>query len=98
MAQVHDVAQQRITVSGKTPAVIEVQKSSSVVLELRDGTTAELLARTIDRRYAEGFLEAGSVWMRTEELLDRWADVLSDRMKQLSDLGEGGRNTPTWAR
>ena len=70
----------------------------SVVLELRDGTTAQLLARTMDRRYAKGQLEAIAVWMRTEDLLERWAQVLSERLEQLSDLGEQGRETPTWAR
>ncbi len=72
--------------------------SVSVVLELRDGTTAELLARTIDRRNAEGLVDVGTVWVRTEDLLERWAQVLSDRLKQLSDLGGPGRRTPPWAR
>ena len=71
---------------------------ASIVLELRDGTTAELLARTMDRRFAEGFMDSGTVWVRTEDLVERWAQVLSVRLKQLSDLGEQGRNTPTWAR
>ena len=71
---------------------------ASVVLELRDATTAELLARTIDRRYAEGFMDAITVWMRTEDLVERWAQVLSDRLEQLSDLGGRGSRTPTWAR
>ena len=71
---------------------------ASVVLELRDGTTAELLARTMDRRFAEGLMDAGTVWIRTEDLVERWAQVLADRLRQLSDLGEQGRRTPTWAR
>ncbi len=69
---------------------------ANVVLELRDATTAELLARTIDRRYAEGFMDAGTVWMRTEDLVERWAQVLSDRLEQLSDLG-GRAGTPPLA-
>jgi hypothetical protein len=72
--------------------------SVTVVLELRDAMTAELLARTIDRRNAQGLLEAGAVWMQTEDLVERWAQVLSDRLEQLSDLGGRGRRTPTWAR
>jgi hypothetical protein len=72
---------------------------ASVVLELRDATTAELLARTMDRRFAEGrLIDLGTVWIQTEDLVERWAQVLSHRLKQLSDLGEQGRNTPTWAR
>ncbi len=72
--------------------------SVSVVLELRDGTTSELLARTIDRRHAKGLLDAAMVWPRTEDLLERWAHVLSERLGQISDLGAPGRRTPAWAR
>ncbi len=71
---------------------------ANVVLELRDATTAELLARTIDRRNAEGLMDVGTVWMLTEDLVKRWAQVLSDRLEQLSDLGWRGSRTPTWAR
>ena len=72
---------------------------ANVVLELRDATTAELLARTDDRRYGEGLMDPGTAWMLTEDLLERWAQVLSDRLEQLSDLeGRGRRRTPTWAR
>ena len=72
--------------------------SANVVLELRDGTTAELLARTIDRRNAEGLVDVGTVWVQTEDLVEIWAGVLFDRLQQLSDLGAPGRGTPTWAR
>ncbi len=72
--------------------------SVSVVLELWDGTTAELLARTIDRRNAEGLVNVSTVWVRTEDLVETWAQVLSDRLEQLSDVGGQGSKTPTWAR
>ncbi|HEY5623317.1 MAG TPA: hypothetical protein VIV14_06115 [Gammaproteobacteria bacterium] len=72
---------------------------ANVVLELRDGSTGELLARTIDRRHAEGLMDLGTVWMRTEDLVTRWADVLHRRLDELSDLlGGRGRGTPEWAR
>ncbi len=71
---------------------------ATVVLELRDATTAELLARTIDRRYAQGLMDAGTVWILTENLVDRWAQRLSNRLKELSELGGQGRETPAWAR
>jgi len=70
----------------------------NVVLELRDGTTGELLARTIDRRHAEGQMDIITVWVLTEDLVERWAEVLSDRLEQLADLGGRGSRTPTWAR
>ena len=65
--------------------------TASVVLELRDGATGEFLARTIDRRTGEGLLDSGAVWMLTEDLLVRWAEVLSERLGQLSDLEERGQ-------
>ena len=83
---------------GSNFSLIRDPWSVSVVLELRDGTTAELLARTIDRRNAEGLVNVSTVWVRTEDLVERWAQVLSDRLEQLSDLGGPGSSTPTWAR
>jgi len=71
--------------------------SAAVVLELRDATTAELVGRTIDQRHAEGLLHTSDVWYQTEGLVERWAQVLSDRLDQLSDLG-GWSNAPDWAR
>ena len=72
--------------------------SAAIVLELRDAATAELVARTIDQRHAEGLLDVGSVWYLTEDLVDRWAQVLSDRLDELFELGGGSRETPDWAR
>lgn len=72
--------------------------SAAIVLELRDAATAELVARTIDQRHAEGLLDVGSVWYLTEDLVDRWAQVLSDRLDELFELGGGSREAPDWAR
>ena len=71
--------------------------SAAIVLELRDAATAELVARTIDQRHAQGLLEVGTVWYLTEDLVERWAEVLSERLDQLSDLGGRSREAPDWA-
>ena len=71
---------------------------ASIVLELRDATTAQLLARTLDRRYGTGLLDVGEAWMRTEDLIERWAGVLTTRLNQLAELSAPGRRTPSWAR
>ena len=71
---------------------------ASIVLELRDATTAELLARTMDRSTGTGLMTVGTAWMRTEDLVERWAQRLSDRLKEVSDLGGRDSRTPTWAR
>jgi hypothetical protein len=83
---------------GSNYTLVKDPWSVTVVLELRDAMTAELLARTIDRRNAQGLLDAGAVWMQTEDLVERWAEVLSDRLREVSDLGGRGRRTPPWAR
>lgn len=70
-----------------------------VVLELRDGATAELLARSVDQRRAEGLLEVGEVWHQTRDVVERWAESAYARLTRLSDLfGGQGRNAPSWAR
>ena len=71
---------------------------ASIVLELRDATTGELLARTMDRSTGKGLMTTDTAWIRTEDLVERWAQRLSERLKQLSDLSARGRETPTWAR
>ncbi|MEE8093042.1 MAG: hypothetical protein V3T47_02285, partial [Gammaproteobacteria bacterium] len=71
---------------------------ASIVLELRDATTTELLARTIDRSTGTGLMTTGTVWILTEDLVERWAQRLSGRLKELADLAGRGRDTPAWAR
>ena len=83
---------------GSDFSIVRDPWSVNVVLELRDGTTAELLARTIDRRNVEGLVDVGTVWVQTEYLVEVWAGALFDRLEQLSHLGAPGRETPTWAR
>jgi len=83
--------------SGSVVTMVRDPWAASVVLELRDATTVELLARTADRRVGEGLMVPGEVWLRTESLLERWANVLSERLEQLSDLG-GRAGIPPLAR
>ncbi len=72
---------------------------ASVLLELRDATTSQLLARTLDRRYGTGLLDIGEAWMRTEDLIERWATVVTLRLDQLTEISSpGGSQTPSWAR
>ena len=84
--------------SGSAYTLVRNPWSASVVLELRNAATAELVARTFDRRNAVGLLEVGTVWYQTEDLVERWAEVLTERLEQLSDLGGLSREAPDWAR
>ena len=83
--------------SGSAYTLVRNPWSGSVVLELRDAATAELVASTIDRRNAVELLEVGTVWYQTEDLVERWAEVLSERLDELSDLGGLNRAAPDWA-
>ncbi len=81
---------------GSTYTLVNNPWSAVVVLELRDAETTELLARTIDRRNAQGLLDVGTVWYRTPDLVERWAGVLTERLDELSELGGRPRATPSW--
>ena len=83
--------------AGSSFMVVSDPWSVVIVLELRDSTTTELLARTIDRRLVQGKADLGEVWYRTETVAEEWAQVVTNRLQQLSDLG-GHDRTPDWAR
>ena len=85
-------------VVGSNVTYVDDAWSASVILEIRDALTGELLARTIDRRNARGLVELGEVWHRTEDLLARWAQVMVVRLDQISELGGRDSRTPGWAR
>jgi hypothetical protein len=85
-------------VVGSTVSYVGDPWSASLVLELRDATTAQLLARTLDRRNTRGLMDVGEVWHRTEDLLQRWAQVMDERLSQLSELGGRDATMPEWAR
>ena len=81
---------------GSTYTLVNDPWSANLVLELRDAATAELLARTVDKRNAQGLLEVGAVWYQTPDLVERWAEVLTERLDELSELGGRPRGTPSW--
>ena len=72
---------------GSDYTVVRDPWAASVVLEMRDGTTGQLLARTIDRRTGTGLMEQNSGVAQIPDLLQRWAEVLLERLEQISDVG-----------
>ncbi len=73
-------------IPGSSVSFIRDPWTVSVVLELRDSMSNEILARTIDTRNVEGLVDVGTVWVHTEALIQRWALQLCDRLRELSDL------------
>ncbi len=61
---------------------------ATIVLELRDSMSDEILARSADRRRMVGPINANAVQARTGTLLRRWTDLLCARLEELSALGE----------
>ena len=60
--------------------------SASIVLELRDSMSNDLLARTADRRRTEGPIEVAAVRGHTRAMVRRWSTMLCDHLEELSKL------------
>ena len=82
---------------GSSYTVVADPWSVVIVLELRDAATVELIARTIDHQVVEGNAELSEIWYRTEGLARDWAQVLTDRLQQLAELGGRPSRVPAWA-
>jgi len=61
---------------------------AGAVLELRDSMTGELLARTADRRRADGPLDANLAWTFTPRATLKWSRLLIRRLEELGDLND----------
>ncbi len=59
---------------------------ASIVLELRDSMSDEILARAVERRRLEGPIDATAIEALTGTMLRRWSGLLSNRLEELSDL------------
>lgn len=81
-------------ISGTPPDNLPISSGSTVaypwaatiVLEVRDAMSDELLARTADRRRAEGQLDATAVWARTPQIIGRWSMMICDHLVELRAL------------
>jgi hypothetical protein len=60
----------------------------TVVLEIRDSMSNEILARTVDRRRSGGHIDATAVSALTPRLIQRWSQLLCRHLEALSDLSE----------
>ena len=61
---------------------------ATIVLELRDSMSDEILARAADGRRMEGPISATAVDVVTRTMLRRWSRQLCARLEELSELGE----------
>ena len=61
---------------------------ASIVLELRDSMSDEILARAVDRRRMEGPIDSAAVDALTGTMLRRWSRLLRTRLEELSELSD----------
>ncbi len=59
---------------------------ASIVIELRDSMSNDILARTLDRQRADGPIAIAAVWDNTRRLIRSWSLLLCRRLEELSDL------------
>lgn len=67
-------------------AVIRMAWEVSLVMELRDAMSNELLARTIEAQRVTGPMDAGAVFSLTPRLTQQWSRRLVRNLEELSDL------------
>jgi len=59
---------------------------ATIVLELRDSMSHEMLARTVERERPEGIINADDLWRDTRQLIRRWSRLLCARLEELSEI------------
>lgn len=59
---------------------------ATVLIEIRDSMSDEILARTVERQRAEGPIDVSDVSMLTPRLIDNWARRLARNVQELSEL------------
>ena len=78
-------------------AVIRMAWEVSLVMELRDSMSNEILARTIESQRINGPMDAGAVFSLTPRLTQDWSRQLVRSLDELSDLtgrSDVGRGPP----
>jgi hypothetical protein len=60
--------------------------AATVMIELRDAMSDEVLARTVERQRADGPIEVSEVSVLTPRLLDNWARRLARNVDSLAEL------------
>lgn len=72
-----------LSVAGSNVDSIRWGYDANIILELRDGMSNEILARTTDHQRADGPLPAEAVYAATPTIAKGWGDLLVMRMREL---------------
>ncbi len=71
---------------GSSVSTIRWAWEVSIVIQLRDSMSNDILARTLVRRRVEGPMQAASVWGLTGAIVRDWSLLLCSHLEELSDL------------
>ena len=75
-------------VAGSGSTAVLYPWEASIVLELRDSMSDELLARAVERRRLQGPIDITAIEALTGTMLRRWSALLCNWLEELSDLRE----------
>jgi hypothetical protein len=75
---------------GRTGTLVRHPWEASVVLELRDSMSNDLLARSFDRQRIEGQFDFSEIPRTTLWAVETWSDLLRTRVNELLEIGGGG--------
>ena len=59
---------------------------ATMVLELRDSMSHDMLARTVERERPQGAVSSNDLWRDTRILLGRWSQILCTRLEKLAEI------------
>ena len=59
---------------------------ATLVLELRDSMSHDMLARTVERERPVGAVEAADLRRETRQLIRRWSGLLCERLEEVSEI------------
>jgi len=76
----------RPTVPGASTSFVNTPWEGTLVLELRDSMSNNVLARTSERERARGPIEIDSLWIRSQQEVGRWSEILYRRLEELLEL------------
>ena len=73
-------------ISGSVVTNVRWAWEATLILELRDSMSDEVLARMVERERVDGPFFSAMVTALTPSIVDTWSRVLSGRLEELSDL------------
>jgi hypothetical protein len=73
--------------AGRLSSSLRTTWEATMVLELRDSMSHDMLARTVERERPQGAVSSNDLWRDTRILLGRWSQILCTRLEELAEIG-----------